>query len=118
MRKLVCEQRPGVQQLAAVDFLPLIGGTVRVVTFRREWVSWRAEGKKIEQEPLVIPLVAVRQEAGLGLPAVGERRPTIARPVPVGPAVERVDQGSDFGLFLGVSVEVGGAGKGTREQER
>ena len=81
-------------------------------------MSRRAEGKKVKQESLVIPLVAVRQEAGLGLPAVAERRAAIARPVPVRPPVERVGQASDVSLFLRVGVEVGAAGKGTREQER
>src|SRR4029453_4082983 len=57
VRKLLGEQRPGVEQLAAVDFLPLISGTVRVVAFRWKWVSRRAEGKKVEQEPLVYPPV-------------------------------------------------------------
>src|SRR5687768_5300742 len=33
VRELVREQRPGVEQLAAVDFFPLISGAVRVVTF-------------------------------------------------------------------------------------
>jgi hypothetical protein len=49
---------------------------------------------------------------------VSDRRATVARPVPVRPPVERVGQASDFGFFLRVSVEVGGTGQGTREQER
>ena len=78
----------------------------------------RAEGQQIEQEPLVIPFIAIRQEAGLGLPAVAECRPAIARPVPVGTVVERVGEVSDVGLFLRVGIEVGGTGKSSREQER
>ena len=78
----------------------------------------RAEAEEIEQKPLVITLVAVRQEAGLGLPAVSERRTAVTRPVPVGPAVERVGQAADLRLVLGVGVEVGAAGERAREQER
>src|SRR4030095_5700572 len=59
VRQLVGEQRPGVEQLAAVDCLPLIGGAVRVVTFRRKWVSRRRERGRGETEALVIPLLAV-----------------------------------------------------------
>jgi hypothetical protein len=49
---------------------------------------------------------------------VGERRTAVARPVPVGPAVEFVGQAADLGLVLRVGVEVGGAGEHAGEQER
>src|SRR4030095_8942237 len=61
VRKLMCEQRAGVEQLAAVDGFPLVSGTVRVVALRRKRVSRRAECEKVKQESLVVPLVAVRQ---------------------------------------------------------
>src|SRR4029453_4236881 len=41
VRQLVGEQRPGVEQVRAVGFLPLIGCTVRVLALRRKWVSRR-----------------------------------------------------------------------------
>ena len=78
----------------------------------------RAQAEQIEQQPLVVALVAIREEAGLRPPAVRERRAAVSRPVPVGPAVERVGQAADLGLVGRVAIEVGGGGEHAREQER
>ena len=56
------EQRSGVEQFAAVDLLPLIGGAVGRVALRRQRVRWRAQAEHVEEEPLVVALPAVRDE--------------------------------------------------------
>src|SRR6185436_2559631 len=72
----------------------------------------------VEQKALVVAFVAVRQEVGLGLPAVSERRTPIARPIPVSSTVECVRQAADLGLVVGILVEIAGAGEHAREQKR
>ena len=117
MRELVREQRPGVEHLAAVDLLPLVGRAVSGVALGRQREGRRAEAEQVQQQPLVVAGPAVRDEAGLRSPAVGDRRAAVQRPLPVGPAVELVGQAADLGLLLGVRVEVGGAGEHPGEQE-
>ena len=78
----------------------------------------RAQAEHVQEQPLVVALPAVREEAGLRPPAVRERRAAVPGPVPVGPAVERVGQAADLGLVGRVVVEIGGGGEHAREQER
>src|SRR6186997_233553 len=103
------EQRPGVEQLAAVNLLPLVGGAVSSVALRRQRVRRRSQAEDVKQKPLVVAFVGVREEVRLGLPAVGERRTSISRPIPVSPTVERVRQTTDLGLVAGIVVEIAGA---------
>src|SRR4029453_10195307 len=72
----------------------------------------------VEQQSFVVPLPAVSDEPGLGSPAMGQRRPTIPGPIPVGTTVQRVGQASDLDLVGRVTVEIGADGQGAREQKR
>src|SRR5580704_6709049 len=104
-----CGQRPRVEQLPAVDLLPLVGRAEGGVALRRQRVRRRPQPEEVQQQPLVVVLVAVGQEAGLRPPAVGERRPAASRPVPVGPAVERISQATYRSVIRGMAPSMGGS---------
>ena len=70
VRQLMDEQRPGVEELDAVDLLPLVGRSPGGVALRRQRVRGRAEPEQVEHQRLVVALPAVGQEALLGRPAV------------------------------------------------
>ena len=112
------EERARVQQFTTVDVLPSIRRTIGVITLRRQRVGGRAEPEDVQQQAFVIALPAVLDEAGLRPPAVRERGTTIARPVPVGAAVQPVGQVPDLALVAGVTVEERAHRQGTGEQER
>ena len=112
------EQRARVEQLPAVDLLPLIGRAIGAIALGRQRMRRRAEPEDVEQQSLVVSLPAMRNESVLRSPAMGQRRPAIAGPVPVGPTVERVGQAPDLGFDGRVAVEICGNCQGTCEQER
>ena len=59
-----------------------------------------------------------QQEASLGGPAVADRGPTIAHPVPIRFAVERVDEPTDLRFVLAVLMKVRGSGQHAGQEQR
>ena len=59
----------------------------------------------------------MRDEAVLRAPAVGDRRPAVQGPAPVGSTVELVGQTSYLGFLLAVAVEIGRTGEHAREEK-
>src|SRR6476659_1676979 len=56
-------------------------------------------------------------EAGFRFPTVRDRRTSIQGPLPVGPAVQRAGQFTDFGFLLRIRVKVRGANEHTCEEK-
>src|SRR5262245_8430210 len=56
-------------------------------------------------------------EAALRAPPMGDRGPTVGRPLPIGAAIELVRQPTQLHLLFRVAVEVGGASEHSGKQE-
>src|SRR5262249_25054275 len=65
VRELMSEQWPGVEQLTAVELLPLVRRAVSGVALRRQRVRRRTQAQHVQEQPLVVALPPVRQEAAL-----------------------------------------------------
>src|SRR5262249_56193931 len=63
VRGLLGEQRPGVEQLAAVELLPLVRRAEGGVALRGQRVRRRAQAQHVQEQSLVVALPAVREEA-------------------------------------------------------
>src|SRR4029453_6440009 len=85
MRELMCKERSRVKQFTIENFLPLIGRAIGAITLGRQRVRWRTESKNVQQQTLVVTLVAVWDEPVLRPPAMGKSRSTIPGPIPVAP---------------------------------
>src|SRR4029079_7694709 len=110
VRNLMGEQRPGVQILVAVAFLPLVGRAPSGIAFGWQRMRRRAEAEHVQQQGFVIAFPPPRQESALGLPAVRDRGAPVLRPLPVGAAIERVGEVPDFPFVGSGRVEVGARG--------
>jgi hypothetical protein len=115
--ELVREQRAGVEDVPPVDIPPSVGRRVCSIALLRQREARRAEAEDVDEQGLVVAPPAVRDEAILGAPAMGERRPTVQGPAPVGSPVELVGQPSYLCLLPAVTVEVGRTGEHARAEE-
>src|SRR5450830_1294692 len=94
------EERAAIQELVPIDLLPLVGGGPRRIAFLWQRVRRRTKAQHVHEQGLVVAFPAVLQKAAFGLPPVGDRRSTVPRPLPIGTAVERIGQRTDFPLVL------------------
>jgi hypothetical protein len=100
-----------------MDLPPLVGRGICSIALFRQREAGRTEAEDVHEQGLVVALPMVRDEAILGAPAMGERRPTVQGPAPVRSTKELVGQTSDLRLLLAVAVEVGRTGEHAREEE-
>jgi hypothetical protein len=106
MGELMGEERPGVQELGAVDGLPLIGGGPRPVALRGKRMRRRPESEQVQQQRLVVSFPPVRKKSTLRLPSVGHRESAVLGPLPIDPGVQAVGQVADLALGRRGSIEV------------
>jgi len=112
------EQRAGVQEVDAVQVLPLVGHGPRIEARFGERMRRRAEAERVEQQCLAVALPAVVQETAFGLPTMHHGRPLGLRPVPVDAAVEVVRELAQLALVGARLVEVRGGGEHAGEKQR
>ena len=116
--ELVGEERSRAEVLLPVDPLPRIGRRPRGVGAGRDRMRRRGEREHVEQERLVVPLPAVRQEPALRLPAMGESRAAVQGPLPVDAFPDPAREIPDPALRFGGSIEVRGRREGAGDRER
>jgi hypothetical protein len=78
----------------------------------------RTEAENVDEQPLVVPCPAIRQESAFAHPSMGDRRLAVAGPIPIRAAVQRVRQRADFFFLLRVLREVLARGQHSREEKR
>src|SRR5262249_41012199 len=118
MRQLMGEQWPRVQELVAIDLLPLVGGGPRAVTLFGQRVGRRTKAKNVENQRLVIALILVRDKAALRSPTVTHGALFTQGPRPVNTAVESLGQSPDLLLLLGIVIEVDANRENACQQQR
>src|ERR1035437_2631030 len=111
------EERTAIQELVAIYLFPLVGGGPRRVARRRQGIRRRAETERIQEHGLVVAFPAVRQKAALWLPSMRDGSSAVARPLPIGAAVERVGQCANLPLVRTILIEIDCGGEHSREQE-
>ena len=105
MRELVHEQRPAVQEIVAVQVLPLVGRGPCVVAVAFEGMRRRAQREHVEHDRLVVALPAVVQESAFGLPALPERLAAVLRPSPVDAPIQHIDQFAQLDFVAAFAVK-------------
>src|SRR6202040_1888048 len=70
VRELVDEQRSRIQEVAAVQILPLVGRGPGLVAVTLERVRRRCQPEHIQHDGLVVAIPAVMQEPAFWLPAL------------------------------------------------
>ena len=114
----MCEQRPRVQIFLIVDLSRLVGGGPLRIAFDRQRMCRRAQAQQVDQQPLVVALPSIAQEAAAGLPTKGHRRAAVLRPVPIGAAVKRVGKFADLAILGAVAREILRSGQHARQEKR
>src|SRR5450759_3685544 len=117
VRELVNEERPGVQELLAVELLPAVRPCPCLVAALWQGVRRRSQAEHGQENRLAVALPPGFQKPVLRLPCVRDRQAAVLRPLPVDAAVERVGKLRYLALLFRLAVKVGGGGQCPGEQE-
>ena len=112
------EKRPGIEKLAIVDVLPLIGRGPRREAVGRQRVRRRRQAQNVENGRLAIALPAIVQKSAFRLPSLPRGRSAAARPLPIDAAVDRIGACADLVLARRVRAEIDARGQHARQQQR
>ena len=120
VRELVHEQRPRIQEIVAVQILPLIGRGPGVVAMAAaiERVGRRPQCEHVQHDGLAVAIPAVLQEAAFRLPAHPDRFGLVLRPTPVNAQVQKVDQSTQLDFVGHIGREIHGSRQRAGDQQR
>ncbi len=118
MRKLVREQRSGVQIVISVTVFPPIRRSPRSVAALGQRMSGRAEPQDIQQQRLIVAFPTVLEKSAFRLPAMRHRCATVLRPLPIRTAVERVGEGADVRLVGRIRIKIHSCRQCAGQQQR
>ena len=112
------EERAGVENIGAVQMLPLIGQRPRLEAALGQRMRRRARAERVQDDAFAVALPAVVQKAALGLPAVQHAVAAVARPGPVDASVQRIGELADVALVARRRIEVDRGVEHAGDQQR